>query len=198
MKKDSLILIGGGGHCKSCIDVIELEAKFEIIGILDLPEKIGQEILGYPIIGTDQDIDRLSKQARHFLITIGQIKSPERRIFIFKQLKKSDVFLPVIVSPLAHVSRHAAVGEGTIIMHQALVNAQAEIGVNCIVNNKALIEHDAVIGDHCHISTASVVNGGVKVGNGSFYGSGAISKEYIDIPDNSFIKANSLVTGHLS
>ena len=33
MKK--IIVLGGGGHCKSCIDVIENENKYKIIGIVD-------------------------------------------------------------------------------------------------------------------------------------------------------------------
>ena len=33
MKK--IILIGAGGHCASCIDVIENEKKYEIIGLID-------------------------------------------------------------------------------------------------------------------------------------------------------------------
>ena len=35
-----IILIGGGGHCKSVIDVIEQEGKFKIVGIVDKPELI--------------------------------------------------------------------------------------------------------------------------------------------------------------
>jgi len=33
-----IILIGGGGHCLSCIDVIEQTGLYQIIGILDLPD----------------------------------------------------------------------------------------------------------------------------------------------------------------
>ena len=57
MKKN--ILIGGGGHCKSCIDVIEQEGKYRIAGIVDLPEKLHQKILGYKIIAIDDDLPRL-------------------------------------------------------------------------------------------------------------------------------------------
>ncbi|MBI4309254.1 MAG: acetyltransferase, partial [Candidatus Omnitrophica bacterium] len=39
MVKKNLILIGGGGHCKSCIDVIESENKFKIAGIVDTKER---------------------------------------------------------------------------------------------------------------------------------------------------------------
>ena len=37
--KKSLILVGGGGHAKSCIDVVESEKKFKILGILDNSKK---------------------------------------------------------------------------------------------------------------------------------------------------------------
>ena len=33
-----IVLVGGGGHCKSVIDVIESEVKFNIIGIIDTVE----------------------------------------------------------------------------------------------------------------------------------------------------------------
>jgi len=56
MSKQSIILIGGGGHCKSCIDVIEATNQFVIKGILDITQKLGEKILGYPIIGTNNDI----------------------------------------------------------------------------------------------------------------------------------------------
>jgi len=193
MKKEYIILIGGGGHCKSVIDVIEQQAKYEIAGIIDMPEKINQEVLGYKIIWKDSDIPELVKKYKNFHITLGQIKNPEPRIKLFNLLKQLNANLPIIISPLAYVSRHAIINEGTVIMHNVVVNANVIIGTNCIINSKALIEHDAVIGNHCHISTGAIVNGGVKIGNNVFYGSGAVSKEYISIPDNSFIKANSIV-----
>ena len=38
--KEKIILIGGGGHCRGlCIDVIEQDGRFDIAGIVDVPEK---------------------------------------------------------------------------------------------------------------------------------------------------------------
>ena len=51
-----IILIGGGGHCRSVIDVIELVNEFRIIGIIDREENIGKDILGYPIIAPDNEL----------------------------------------------------------------------------------------------------------------------------------------------
>ena len=65
--KQNIILIGGGGHCKSCIDVIEEEGKYKIVGILDKPDKLNEEVLSYKIIGNDDDIKSLAKKYNNFL-----------------------------------------------------------------------------------------------------------------------------------
>jgi len=186
MKLD-IILIGGGGHCKACIDVIEVEGRFQVTGIADLLERRGEMVLNYEIIATDDDLPGLVKKYGLFLITLGQIKSSELRKKYYTSIKNLGGRIATVVSPLAHVSRYASLGEGTIVMHQAVVNAGAKVGVNCIINTKALIEHDARVGDHCHISTAAVLNGGAVVGNGSFVGSNTVLKEGVILPPYSVV-----------
>ena len=188
-----IVLIGGGGHCKAVIDVIEQEGRFNIIGIIDKPELLGKNILGYPIIGSDNDLEYLSKIYKYALVTVGQIKSPALRIKLFDLALEAGFSLPSIISPRAYVSEYATIGKGVVIMHDALVNANAKIGNNCIINSKALIEHDCHISDHCHISTSVTINGGVTIGAGCFIGSGVTTKELITINKNSYIKAGSLV-----
>lgn len=190
----TILLIGGGGHCRSVIDVVETEGRFKIVGIIR-PESEGMEpVLTYPILGDDTRLPELVAQTPHVLIAVGQIKSPTPRQTIFRSLKALDAVFPVVVSPKAYVSKHASLGEGTLVMHGALVNAGARLGCNGIINSLALIEHDAVIGDHCHISTAARVNGGVIVEDGCFIGSGAIVREGVKIRSNSVIGAGCVVT----
>jgi sugar O-acyltransferase (sialic acid O-acetyltransferase NeuD family) len=191
--KEPILLVGGGGHCKACIDVIEQGGFFKIEGIVDLPGKLHQAVLGCPVIGCDKDLADILKSCPNVLITLGQIKSPGRRIELFNELQQIGAQFPVIISPLAYVSPHAQVAAGTIVMHHALINAGAKVGKNCIINSKALVEHDAIIEDHCHISTRAVINGEVELGSGSFFGSGAIAAENASIPSCSFVKANSLI-----
>jgi sugar O-acyltransferase (sialic acid O-acetyltransferase NeuD family) len=193
--KKKLILFGGGGHCKSSIDVIEQAGQYEIVGIIDHQEQLGELVLGYKIIGTDNDIESLAKKGNEFLITVGQIESPNTRERLFNQLRQSNVKMATIISPRAYVSQYAQIGQGSIIMHDALVNASASIGRNCIINTKALIEHDAIIGDHCHISTGAVINGGVNIKQGTFFGSNATSREYVSSSEVDFIKAGAVHKG---
>lgn len=191
MSKEKILLLGGGGHCHSVIDVIELENKYEIAGIIDKKELISKKILGYEIIGSDDDLEELFKTYKNVIITVGQIKSNQIRVKLFNYVKKIGFNLPVIISPLAYVSKHSKVQEGTIIMHHALINANAKIGKNCIINTKSLIEHDVIVEDFCHISTGSILNGNVLVKENTFYGSNATSKESIQI--SGFIKAGELI-----
>lgn len=177
----SIVLIGGGGHCRSCIDVIEEEGKYAIAGIVARDNGHSEKVSGYEIIGTDEDLPKLVKEYRNFLIAFGQIRSPHGRMSCFRRLEELGATLPVIVSPYARVSRHARTGGGTIVMHNAVINSGVRIGRNCIINTGALVEHDATVGDCCHIAPAAVVNGGVTIGPGSFLGSNAVIREYLTI-----------------
>lgn len=189
--KEKIILIGGGGHCRSAIDVIELEGRYEILGIIDIKENIGKKVLGYKVIGCDDDLKTIFQTCKNAVVAIGQIKTNDLRVKLFEKLKNIGFNLPTVISPLAYVSKHSSVGEGSIVMHHSLINANAKVGKNCIINTKALIEHDCVVEDNCHISTGAILNGGVVVKKNSFYGSNATSKECVDV--SGFIKAGSVV-----
>ncbi len=186
-----LILVGGGGHCKSVIDVAEC-AGYTILGILDRPEEVGKPVLGYKVIGSDDDMAKYADKAE-FIVTVGQIKSPDLRIKLHKMLADAGCRLATIISPTSHVSKYATIGDGTVVMHQAVVNADVKIGKACIINTFANIEHDAVIGDYCHISTGTMVNGQCKVGERCFIGSQSVLANCISLGDDIVVGAGSFV-----
>lgn len=195
MEKKNLILVGGGGHCKSVIDVAE-SAGYTIKGILDLPEKVGEKILGYPIIGTDEDISDFVYEVL-FLVTVGQIKDASLRINLHQKIVNAGGKLATVIASTAHVSKYAKIGEGTVVMHQAIVNADAVIGKSCIINTFANIEHDVVIGDYCHISTGAMINGNCKIERCTFFGSQSVMVNGLEIAEECIIGAGSTVTKDL-
>jgi len=189
--KNDILLLGGGGHCHCVIDIIEKENKFNIAGIIDKKELVGTRVLGYDIIGCDDDLEQLFDKYKYAFITLGHIRSNSLRIKLFNKLKDIGYSIPTIISPLAYISQYASIEEGTVVHHHALVNTNAKIGKNCIINSKALVEHDVVVEDNTHISTSAVINGGVVVKENSFIGSGTIVKEYIEV--SGFNKAGELL-----
>lgn len=190
--KRPLILIGGGGHCKSVIEVAE-SAGYEIKGILDMPDEVGKEVLpGHKIIGTDDEIPQYVEKC-DFIITVGFIKNPALRIKLYNKVKAAGGRLATIIASTAHVSKYAELGEGTVIMHHAFVNAGAKIGDNCIINTFVNIEHDAEVGNQCHISTGTMVNGECKIGENCFIGSQSVCANCIEIASDIIVGAGSVV-----
>ena len=90
---DEIILIGAGGHARACIDVIELSGRFKLAGLIEKENVNNQKNLGYPIIGTDNDLKDLRQKYDYALITVGQIKSPALRINLFNM-----AFFPLVVN----------------------------------------------------------------------------------------------------
>ncbi len=194
MARARLLLLGAGGHAESCIDVIERAGAFEIVGLLGTADEIGSSVLGYPVLGDDGALFDWVQQVPNVLVTVGQIRSAALRTRLFHTARASGAELPAIVSPLAHVSRHASVGAGTIVMHGAVVNASAVVGENCIVNTMALVEHGSRIASHCHVSTGARLNSGVQVGEGTFIGSGTVVTQVTRIGARCIVGLGQVIT----
>ena len=131
----ALILVGGGGHCLSCIDVIESAGHFAIVGYVRGSQDDSHQLLGYPALGTDADLAMLIDTHGSALVTVGQIKTAETRARLYEQLVTLGAELPVVISPWAQISRHSTLGSGTIAMHGVVVNANVRVGCNCIINS---------------------------------------------------------------
>ncbi|MBL8014461.1 MAG: acetyltransferase, partial [Candidatus Omnitrophica bacterium] len=110
MLQNELILIGGGGHCVSCIDVIESQDHFKIVGVVDVAKKVGQEVQGYQVVGTDEELEKFVRTGKFFVVTIGHVGKINRRIAVFEKLEHLSARVAVVQSPLAYVSRKAVLG----------------------------------------------------------------------------------------
>ena len=192
-----LVLIGGGSHAGSCIDVLLLEGKWKIRGVIEREQCTVDTVFGYPVLGKDSDLENLVEEDAPVLITVGQLPSSRTRRSIYDRVSKLGVVFPRVQSPLSYVSRGASVGSGTIIMHGAIVNNNVQVGRHCIINTKALIEHDCSVGDFSHVSTGAIINGGVSVGQGCFLGSGSVIREGVEIGDDVVVGAGVTVMSDL-
>jgi sugar O-acyltransferase (sialic acid O-acetyltransferase NeuD family) len=195
MKKIKVLVIGSGGHAKSCIEVIESMKKFKIIGLID--KKINKRIGKYKVLFNDKDIQKIKKNTKNLVLGIGSLDNLKKRNIIFQRFKKLGFQFPKIISNNSTVSKNASIGEGTIVFNHVLINTGSVIGKNCIINNKSLIEHDAIIEDHVHISTCVTINGNCKIGQNSFIGSRAVLKNDITIKKDSFVKMGSIIKKNL-
>jgi len=204
-----VVILGGGGHAKMCIDIMKQMKTYEIIGIIDRNIKIGTKVMGIPVIAKDSDIDfkRLYNDGiRLIVIGIGAVKDHSMRDKVYKRLKKFGFYLPNIIHHKASIEASVIMGEGNQIMANAILGSDVIIQNNCIINSGAIVSHDSVLKNNVHIAPGAILAGGVFVGENSLIGMGSTIYLYVkigkhviiynscsitkNVPDNRIIKNN--------
>jgi len=189
-----LVLIGGGGHCKSVLDAALKMNIFEEIVITDPEIKPGSQILGCSVVGDDSCLDQLLHDGFDCaFITVGSVRVNPLREKLANKAASLGFRFPVIQDPSAIVADSAIIGDGTFIGKNVVINAEANIGKHCIVNTGAIIEHECCIGDFSHISVGTILCGEVSVGNNCMIGAGSTVIQCLNIGNNVVIGANSTV-----
>lgn len=164
-----ILLVGGGGHCKSVLDSLLILNEYDEIGIIDKDEKAGNTIMGIPVLGSDDDLPALYDAGYQYaFVTVGSAGKPSLRIKLFELVCKLGFTIPNIIDPSAIVSKYSVLEKGIFIGRQSIVNAGAVVGKGAIINSGAIIEHDCRIGAFAHIAPGVVLGGGVTVGDNIF------------------------------
>lgn len=193
-----LLLVGGGGHCKSVLDVLLRNNEYSEIAIVDIPENIGDSIFNIPIIGCDNDLDNLYKEGfDSAFITLGSIGNPKRRIELFKIISEIGFNIPNVIDESASISERVTTGRGVFIGRNTIINCESFLGNGVIINNGAIIEHDCYIGDFVHISPGAVLCGGVKIQNNAHVGAGTVIRQNLEVGESSIIGIGSVVTKNI-
>lgn len=187
MPKSKILIVGAGGHAASCIEIIEAEKKYQILGLIGTKDEVGKIHLGYKVIGSDNNLQELMKITDKLVLGLGQIKSPKLRIEVSDKFITNGFKFMRVVSPDAYISKHATIGDGTVVMHGVTINAGVEIGNYSIINSGSIIEHHSKVGNFSHVSTGVILNGNSCIGNNTFVGSGTILMEGIKIGNNCIV-----------
>ena len=188
-----LVLIGGGGHCKSIISSIDTSVYSDII-ITEIAESVGKEIDGVRVAGTDDDLMRFFAEGyTDAFIALGSVSASRKRMMVYDKIKSIGFSFPSIIDKTAAVADSAEIGSGVFIGKNAVVNAGAKIGDFTIINSGAVVDHDCCIGNFAHISPGVTLSGGVTAGNFTHIGTGSCVKQYASIGENTTIGMGSVV-----
>ncbi len=189
-----IVLVGGGGHCKSVLDSLWRACPGAEPVIVDASLPAGSEVLGAKVVGGDEVLPALfGAGCRQAFVTIGSILSTAPRRKVAEALKALGFAFPNIVDPSAVVSPFAAHGQGIFIGKNAVVNAGASVGDHAIVNTAAVIEHDSAVGAFAHVSVGAVLCGNVHVANDAFIGAGAVVIQGRSVGERAVIGAGCTV-----
>lgn len=201
MKQKPLIIIGGGGHTRVLIGMVQA-ACLPLNGVLTSnPELVGGSIFDVPVLGLESEV-KLNPHDVMLINGVGNAASRQgpglaaRRAVYQRYRALGFDFLP-LVSQQALVQPHVTMGEGVQIMPGAVVQPGAMLGEDVIVNTCASIDHDVVIYPHSHIAPGAVLCGHVVVGEETHIGAGAVVIQGVRIGSNVVVGAGAVVTHHV-
>lgn len=168
--QESVLIYGASGHAKVVVDIVELQEKYAIAGLLDDRRELwGQRVMGYPVLG---GFDVLSQeQWKHCKLIIAVGDNAARKLLAEKAAAIGYQFATA-VHPRAYIAPNAVVGPGTAILVNAVVNTGAKVGAHVIINTAATVDHDNVVEDFAHLSAGVHMGGGASVGSGALLGLG--------------------------
>lgn len=173
-------LFGASGHAKVIKDIIETEGN--AVGCLYDDAPHCKDIHGVPVYkASDCDVEG------PLIISIGSNRVRELIA------SRYPMAYAMAIHPTAIVSKHAAVGEGTVVMQGAIIQSDAKIGKHCIVNTGASIDHECELDDYVHISPHATICGNVHVGKGSWIGAGATVIPGVKIGEWCIVGAGAVV-----
>ena len=181
-----VVVIGASGHGKVVADIIK-EAGDEVAGFLDDNLEVFPMFSGYPVLGTTaQPLENVEVE---YIVAIGNAKIREMIVERFKGVK----WYTAVHSTAVLSKSDTAIGEGTVIMPNAVINAGAKIGKHCIINTSAVVEHDNKLEDYVHVSVGAKLAGTVCVGKLTWIGIGACISNNLTICDGCMIGAGAVV-----
>ena len=184
-----LVIIGASGHGKVIAD-IALKNGYKIVGFLDDNDSV-KEICGFPVLGSTKIVCEY-KENCEFVIAIGNNEIREKIATTY------DVKWATLIHPAAMIGMQVQVGEGTVIMANAVINPCASVGRHCIINTGAVVEHDNELADYVHISPNATLAGTVCVGKNTHIGVGSCVKNNITICENVIVGAGAVVVKNIA
>ena len=182
---ERVVIIGAGGHGKVVADIVN-SCGDTVVGFLD-GGNVPDQIVGFPLLGSDKDYKKYIDCK--FIVAIGSADIRERIVASMPDAKWYTAIHPhAVISPF-----ETSIGEGTVVMANAVVNAGTKIGKHCILNTACVVEHENIIEDYVHISVGAKIGGIVKIGYKDWIGIGATVINCVDICENAFVGAGAVV-----
>lgn len=192
MPKEKLVICGAGGHAKVIIDILKLNAQYEVVGCTDNNlDRLNQRVLGVEILGDDSILLELySKGITNAFVALGDNRI---RLKVANNLINVGFKIINVISTFAYVSDSVKLGQGIAIMPGAVINADSIIGNFSIINTNASVDHDCKVADYCHIAPGCNISGYAEVGVGTFLGTGCKVRDKVKIGEWCTIGVGSAV-----
>lgn len=194
MNKKPILIIGSSGLSKVIIDIFEKDGKYQIVGLIDDFRNIGEDTLGYKVVGKIDDLPELLSKNTFcgIFIAIGDNWNRHKVLHRLLEIKTKIDFVSAI-HPSVQIGKNVKIGNGVVMMAGAIVNSDTYIGDFALLNVKASISHDCKMLKFSSLGPNVTIGGHATIGEFSAICIGATVKDRIKVGNHSVIGAGSLL-----
>lgn len=194
----NIIMIGSSGHAKVVLDIVEKQGLYKVVGLIDAYRSIGEETLGYRVMGAESDIPKFREEYAldGFIVAIGDNAVRAR---VARSVSELCPGLPAVsaIHPSARIGLQAGVGVGTVVMAGAVINPCCRVQDFCIVNTNAALDHDSVMEDYSSLAPGVTTGGNCRIGSYSAICIGATLAHGVHIGEHCVVGAGAVVLQRL-
>jgi sugar O-acyltransferase (sialic acid O-acetyltransferase NeuD family) len=194
-----LLIIGAGGHGREVAEIAQQQAAiskcFTLEGFIDDCEDIRNKFVdGVPVLGGWEWFSSKSREEFRVICAVGY---PEIIAKLVARAKVLELRFTNVISPHAHISPQATIGEGIVIFPNCVVSTRVSLGDHVLLNVASTISHDSKIKRYTTINPGVHVAGNVSIGEGCYIGMGANIIQGRTVGDWTTVGAGAVVTTDL-
>ena len=187
-----VVIIGAGGHGREVADILRSQGASDLIGFVDENREVhGSDLDGLRVLGDWSWFEGVDRAEIAVVCAVG---APEACRRLTQHAESLGLSFARAISPLAHISAFARLGEGVTVFPHAVINTGAAVESHGILNVAATASHDTKIGRYSNINPGVHLAGNVTIGEGCYIGMGANVIQGRSVGAWSVIGAGAVVT----
>lgn len=187
-----LLLVAATGLAREVMAAVRGTAQFDLLGLLDDdPRRSGTVLDGAHVLGSLADVGRYPTACIVVCASSGSVRCDI--VHRLTALGVSQDRFATIVHPRASVPEGCSVGEGSIVLANAVMTAGVRLGRHVVVMPQVTLMQGAAVEDCSTLAAAAVVGESVVVGRTVSVGMNASIRRGVRIGEGAVIGMGAAV-----
>jgi sugar O-acyltransferase (sialic acid O-acetyltransferase NeuD family) len=187
-----LVIFGASGHAKVAIDVAHRQ-DMAVLGVVAPDTLHKSHFMGYPVLGHAESNFPPPEADFQGFVAVGD-NALRGRIVENLRARFPHLSFATLVHPTAVLGQGVVLGEGSLVLAQAVLQADAQVGCFALCQVNSSLDHEGILGDFASLAPGVRTGGNVRIGEFSAIGIGAILLHQRQIGVHTVIGAGALVT----
>lgn len=193
MKK--VLLAGNAITADILYSYLKQDARYEVIGITVDEEYVDSgNIKGIDSVGVSQLATVFPPDDVSIIMAMGYNDLNRVRESMFFRLIDMGYTIETYVHPDARVYSEQPLGQGCVILPNAIIEPHVRVGDNTMVWCNVTLAHHSRVADNCWVASGAVISGQANISRNSFVGVNATIVNEVTVGEFNIIGAAAMIS----